>query len=179
MASQTIHVKITLKIPLENHLIEDLTLRLKEVHREIVLVSTDPASGAVFFNCPASDQHYLNALALFLAPFTVSFPISENPAGVARARLEKRVTWSFNCYSPGQACRGRGDTSGGRESPGGCSPISFNGCARFSFNGGGEFRLTGYPNRQCTGQEIIHVNGGSITCIDAPGNWSGYFVTKI
>jgi hypothetical protein len=62
MASQTIHVKITLKIPLENHLIEDLTLRLKEVHREIVLVSTDPASGAVFFNCPASDQHYLNAL---------------------------------------------------------------------------------------------------------------------
>ena len=116
---------------------------------------------------------------LLISPATFATPVSENPAAVARINLDKRANWSFNCYSPGKACRGMGDTSGGGSQPVGCSPIFSRGCSQFSFNGGGVFKLTGYLNRQCTGEQIISVNGGSVSCIEAPVNWSGYIVSRI
>lgn len=120
----------------------------------------------------------LLALSTF-APLATAAPISENPAAAAVATLEKRASWKFNGYSDGQACRGTGNTSGGGSSPVGCSPIDSRGITRYSYDGGGQFRLTGYLNRQCTGEEIIRVNGGSVTCLDAPVNWSGYIVSQI
>lgn len=118
------------------------------------------------------------AVVLF-SPATFAAPISENPAEVARVALEKRANWSFNCYSPGQACRGMGATTGGGAAGVACSPISAQGCSQFSYNGGGEWRLTGYLNRQCTGERIIDVNGGSVTCLEAPVNWAAYIVSRI
>ena len=117
--------------------------------------------------------------ALLFSPAALAAPVSENPAAVARATLDKRQNWTFECYRPGQACRGRGATSGGGSSRVGCSPISSSGCSQFSFNGAGVFRLTGYLNRQCTGPTIIAVNGGSVSCLEAPVNWSGYIVSRI
>jgi hypothetical protein len=108
-----------------------------------------------------------------------SEPVSANPADAALSSLEKRASYMFNCYSAGQACRGLGDTRQGGDSALECSPISANGCTQYSFNGGGEWRLTGYLNRQCTGQEILRVNGGSVTCLRAPGNWGGYLITRM
>lgn len=123
--------------------------------------------------------HSLAWAAVLFSPAILAAPISENPAEVARAALDKRQNWSFNCYGPGMACRGMGATSAGGSSSVGCSPISSRGCTRYSYNGGGAFRLTGYLNRQCTGQRIITVNGGSVTCLDAPVNWSGYIIARI
>jgi hypothetical protein len=130
--------------------------------------------------------------AMFLLPVTAaspisvnpevavwSEPVSANPADAALSSLEKRARYTFNCYSAAQACRGAGDTSQGGDSALECSPISGNGCTQYSFNGGGEWRLTAYLNRQCTGQEILRVNGGSVTCLRAPGNWGGYLITRI
>ena len=117
--------------------------------------------------------------AMLFSPVILAAPISENPAEVARAALDKRANWSFNCYSPGMACRGMGATSAGGSNTVHCSPISSRGCSQYSFNGGGVFRLTGYLNRQCTGEEIIRVNGGSVTCLQAPVNWSGYLISRI
>ena len=34
-------------------------------------------------------------------------------------------------------------------------------------------------NRESTGEEIIRVNGGSVTRLDAPVNWAGYIVSQI
>jgi hypothetical protein len=124
----------------------------------------------------------LSTLLLAMSVFTSSTtaaPISDNPAAVARATLEKRATWRFEGYSNGQACRGGGNTSSGGSGPAGCSPIDSRGVTRYSYNGGGQFRLTGYLSRQCTGEVIICVNGGSVTCLDAPVNWSGYIVSQI
>jgi hypothetical protein len=113
------------------------------------------------------------------APLAAAAPISDNPAALACATLEKRASWTFNGYSDGQACRGRGNTSGGGSSAVSCSPVDSRGITRYSYNGGGQFRLTGYLNRQCTGEEIIRVNGGSVSCLDAPENWAGYIVSQI
>ncbi|UDD59300.1 hypothetical protein AFCA_006722 [Aspergillus flavus] len=124
-------------------------------------------------------MRFILRTVILLLPVTAASPISANPADIALSSLEKRDRYMFNCYSPGRACRGTGDTSGAGESPAGCSPINANGCSQFSFNGGGQWRLTGYLNRQCTGQEIIRVNGGSVTCLQAPGNWAGYIISKI
>ena len=63
------------------------------------------------------------AMAILLLPITATSPISANPADVALSSLEKRDSYTFNCYSPGQACRGTGDTSGGGESQAGRSAI--------------------------------------------------------
>jgi hypothetical protein len=120
----------------------------------------------------------LLALTAF-APLAATAPISDNPAALARTTLEKRASWTFNGYSDGQACRGRGNTSGGGSSAVSCSPVDSRGITRYSYNGGGQFRLTGYLNRQCTGEEIIRVNGGSVSCLDAPENWAGYIVSQI
>lgn len=57
-----------------------------------------------------------------------SEPVSANPADAALSSLEKRASYTFNCYSAGQACRGAGDTSHRGDSVLKCSPISGNGC---------------------------------------------------
>ena len=53
------------------------------------------------------------------------------------------------------------------------------GCSQFSFDGGGIIRMTGYLDGECTGEEIQIVNGGSVTCLEAPDNWSAYIVSRI
>ena len=121
--------------------------------------------------------HSLVWAAVLFSPATLAAPITDNPASVARATLDKRVNWSFNGYSAGQACRGLGNTSGGGSSNQGCSPIDSRGVTQYSYNGGGAFKMTGYLNAQCTGEELVSVNGGSVTCLEAPVNWSGYLIS--
>ena len=61
----------------------------------------------------------------------------------------------------------------------GCIPICSRSCTRYTYNRGGQFKITGYLNKQCTGEEIISVNGGSVSCLDPPENWAGYIRTQI
>ena len=102
--------------------------------------------------------------------------ISNNSTIIARQVATK---WHFNCYSALHKCRGDGETSGGGESKSNCLAIDIKGCTRYSFDGGGVWRLLGYLNNECTGQTIAYVNGGKVSCLDAPLNWSGWEIVRI
>ena len=89
------------------------------------------------------------------------------------AAPDLQSTWHFNCYSPGQACRGTGNTSGGGSGSVGCSPIDSRGCSQYSFDGGGQFKLCLFSDGECT-NEFESVDGGKVTCIvlgTVPHSW--------
>lgn len=83
--------------------------------------------------------------------------------------------WIFNCYSNGQPCRGMGATSGGSQSTSDCQPVS-DGCTQYSFSGAGQFTLCGYLNPDCSGENVISVNGGTVTCIELDQGPLSYLV---
>lgn len=60
----------------------------------------------------------------------------------------------------------------------GCSKVSNKGIVKYSYDGVGMFKLQGYDNLDCTGNTIVSVNGGSVTCLDAPDNWKAYNVVR-
>lgn len=128
---------------------------------------------------PWTSLKAFTSMVFLSAVFASAVPISENPSYTALSTLEQRaVKWSFNCYSASQACRGMGNTSGAGSSTQKCQPIDGRGCSRYSYNGGGKFKLVGYLGPSCTDEDIVSVNGGSVTCLEAPENWSSYEIVN-
>lgn len=137
----------------------------------------------VAFRTP-SHHHVSNAGRFLTAAFglltlfgSVSASALPAPPELTTNVVDLQSSYTFNCYSPGKACRGSGDTSGGGSSTEGCTPISANGCSQYSFNGGGQFKLCVYDNRGCTGNTVTSVNGGSVTCLGIQGA-GGYKVIR-
>lgn len=98
-----------------------------------------------------------------------AIPRAEVPGFSAREAdpykvLPTQSSWTFNCYSPGQPCRGTGNTAGGGRGTTGCNPIDSRGCSQYSFDGGGIFKLCLYTDGACS-QRYECVNGGKVSCI--------------